>query len=159
MIHTSRHSGLQGFGAEPPGPYVAKRVQPHFPSYRLQPTAQLGSYYQSDYYRNPVPYTSSDIGEPVPGWGTTASIAGPARVGVGAPLGAISKYVVKPTVSPFIVSKPGTTPAGGGVQDAEAQPDGTAEGASEPLPWWVWPLAAAVVLGAGGYYATIKGYI
>jgi hypothetical protein len=42
------------------------------------------SYYQADYYRNPVPYTSSDVGEPVPGWGVNLRIAGPRRVGVGA---------------------------------------------------------------------------
>jgi hypothetical protein len=41
------------------------------------------SYYQSNYYRNPIHYTSSDIGEPVPGWGLSPILAGPARVGVG----------------------------------------------------------------------------
>lgn len=42
------------------------------------------SMYEANYYRNPVPYTSSDIGEPIPGWGTTVRVAGPARLGVGA---------------------------------------------------------------------------
>jgi hypothetical protein len=48
------------------------------------PYSGMGSFYAGDYYRNPVPYTSSDVGEPVPGWGTTVRVAGPARVGVGA---------------------------------------------------------------------------
>ncbi len=42
-----------------------------------------GSYYEAPYYKNPVPYTSSDIGEPVPGWGVNPNVAGPARVGIG----------------------------------------------------------------------------
>ena len=29
----------------------------------------------------------------------------------------------------------------------------------EPLPWWIWPLGAAVLLGGIGYYGTKKGWL
>lgn len=43
------------------------------------------SYYQSNYYQNPHPHYwgNTDIGEPVPGWGLSPVMAGPAYVGVG----------------------------------------------------------------------------
>jgi hypothetical protein len=30
---------------------------------------------------------------------------------------------------------------------------------SKPLPWWIWPTAAAVLLGGVGYYGTKKGWL
>ena len=210
------------------------------------------SYYSgSNYYQNPTPYESSDIGEPVPGWGTTVSIAGPARVGVGAmPRRAAAAprsrattrmtpwqqwrhpaAMAPPTQEPcwrmpksFNCSQvsghkdavgvrvdlhcengkvtryekgtmpvsytPSSTSFGaygqtlniskaaaaakrmaasraareaaanqqtttGNTGGGEAQPGA----AGEPLPWWIWPAAAAVVLGGVGYYGTKKGWL
>jgi hypothetical protein len=118
-----------------------------------------GSYYQStpNYYRNPVPYTHSDIGAPVPGWGTSVRVAGPARVGVGA------------TRDDFRAGKTtdfqrvyyGPVPDEGDVGDGG---DGTADDALEEagkvggVDWYVWPIAAAVLLAGVGYYGTTKGW-
>lgn len=64
-----------------------------------------GSYYQGDYYRNPTPYTSSDIGAPVPGWGVNPRVAGPARVGVGA-LTLSKAALLSPTVQQAAAAQP-----------------------------------------------------
>jgi hypothetical protein len=132
-----------------------------------------GSYYQSEpnYYQNPVPYTSSDIGEPVPGWGTSVRVAGPQNVGVGA-LGLLipggdKPKVASPLYSPELAVKaaqilmaPTTTSALDDQQPAPATPPPPPPPVTsgEPLPWWIWPAAAAVVLGGVGYIGTKKGW-
>jgi hypothetical protein len=121
-----------------------------------------GSYYQSTpgYYRNPVPYTQSDIGAPVPGWGTSVRVAGPARVGVGADpaeqrmLLTKAQRLVPRWTGDVTGEEPAPTPP-----DVDEPLDVPAE-ASEVggVPWYVWPIAAAVVLGGVGYYGTTKGW-
>ncbi len=123
------------------------------------------------YYRDTVPYTSSDIGEPVPGWGTTVRIAGPARVGMGA--ATVQKYQLspihtlaklKPGVIKSVASQLTTMPrtaasdtaaGGGGTAEEEKKKE---EEADKPIPWWVFPTAAAVLLGGVGWYGTKKGW-
>lgn len=128
--------------------------------------SSMGSYYTADYYQNPTPYESSDIGEPVPGWGTTVSIAGPSRLGVGA-YGAdlnIAKAAASLRhLSPETLSRlrstarqrDTTTTTTADTGNGESQPDAP----SKPLPWWIWPAAAAVLLGGVGYYGTKKGWL
>lgn len=111
----------------------------------------FGSYYQSTpgYYRNPVPYTETDYGAPVPGWGTSVSVAGPARVGVGQidpRLAVKASSMLQPAAT---APRPVDAPL-----PAEAPPP-----AGEPLPWWIWPVAAAVVMGGIGFYGTKKGWL
>lgn len=121
--------------------------------------SSMGSYYTADYYQNPTPYESSDIGEPVPGWGTTVSIAGPSRLGVGAYGVTLSLEAIR-RAGAAARRKSVTTVS---TQDADTSADDTsAEDTSEPskpLPWWIWPAAAAVVLGGVGYYGTKKGWL
>lgn len=109
------------------------------------------SYYQSspNYYRNPVPYLSSDIGEPVPGWGVHTPVAGPSRLGVGQYATKLSSAALMKQLAPGITLKPAvsTTPSG---------PQPTAE--DKVTPWWIWPLGAAVLVGGVGYYGTKKGW-
>lgn len=111
----------------------------------------FGSYYEADYYGNPVPYTSSDIGEPVPGWGVNPFVAGPSRLGVGAMIEARSTRPWLSSVSVPQKQLDTTQPAGEGVQPPPT-------GGSMVVPWWVYPTAAAVALGALGYYGTKKGW-
>jgi hypothetical protein len=126
-----------------------------------------GSYYQStpSYYRNPVPYTQSDIGAPVPGWGTSVRVAGPARLGVGSNGGAptsVPDRIILQKASLLRRVIPSTTEAGGepAPPPAEPPPVEVPPEASQVggLPWYVWPVAAAVVLGGVGYYGTTKGW-
>lgn len=106
----------------------------------------FGSYYQANYYQNPTPYDESDIGEPVPGWGTTRSVAGPVRVGVGATPVLLRTAMTRPmlTIAKKNLTMPATTTSGE---------------ASKPLPWYVWPIAAAVVLGGVGYLGAKQGWL
>lgn len=104
-----------------------------------------GSYYASspNYYRNPVPYTSGDYGAPVPGWGVNPQVAGPARLGIGAitlQQGRPLSYTIGPQQQSYT--------------DQSSEPV-----ASEPLPWWIWPVLAAAAVGGAGYYATKRGWI
>lgn len=112
-----------------------------------------GSYYEAPYYRNPVPYTSSDIGEPVPGWGVNPNVAGPARVGIGAMAKAGGAAVAMPMSDAMLRLKLDLTK----MQDI----DGTAAepgagGEEPPVPWWVWPIGAAIAMGTLGYVGTKK---
>jgi hypothetical protein len=124
-----------------------------------------GSYYQStpNYYRNPVPYVQSDIGAPVPGWGTSVRVAGPQRVGVGeTPGAAVPPRMILSKASLLRRVLPSTTEAGGEPEPppAEPPPVEVPPEASQVggVPWFVWPIAAAVVLGGVGYYGTTKGW-
>lgn len=126
-----------------------------------------GSYYTADYYRNPVPYTSSDIGEPVPGWGTTISIAGPPRLGVGA-LGIVrapfqsltpaQRALLAEKVARVKAGLPPLTTDDAVTTAADAAVVATVE-EDKPMPWWIWPVAAAVVLGGVGYVGTKQGWL
>ena len=119
------------------------------------------------YYRDTVPYTSSDIGEPVPGWGTTVRIAGPARVGIGA--ATISKYQMAPMVQ-MVNLKPDWKDVARDAAtkkrrlataqaDADADADEGENGEEDkPLPWWIFPTVAMVALGGVGWYGTKKGW-
>ena len=121
------------------------------------------------YYRDTVPYTSSDIGEPVPGWGTTVRIAGPPRVGMGA--ATIGRWQMSPIMT-MSMARPvkdaaqdastmrrtvatDTADAGAGQEEED---DTTEEEESEPLPWWIFPTIAMVALGGVGWYGTKKGW-
>ena len=42
----------------------------------------IGSMYEANYYKNPMPYYGQKFGEPIPWWGVLPSAAGPAIVGV-----------------------------------------------------------------------------
>lgn len=109
----------------------------------------LGSYYTANYYGNPVPYDASDVGEPVPGWGTTVRVAGPARLGVGA----FGQQLFTPTTAKKLgIQRPRTTTPFPVIAEPTPEPD-------KPTPWWIWPVAAAVVLGGVGYYGTKKGWL
>ena len=120
-----------------------------------------GSYYQStpNYYRNPVPYVRGDVGAPVPGWGTSVRVAGPQRVGIGETTmpkmvlakAALLRRVQAPDADVADTPPPADEPP----QDVIVPPE-----ASEVmgLPWYVFPIAAAVVLGGVGYYGTKKGW-
>lgn len=112
-----------------------------------------GSYYQSDpnYYRNPVPYMSSDIGVPVPGWGTSTQVAGPARLGVGQ----IEKKLVATQDVGLAYTIKGAAKPAGAKEDADKAPEVTKVAG---LPWWTWPIAAAAIMGGLGYYGTKKGW-
>lgn len=123
-----------------------------------------GSYYQSPtgYYRNPVPYTHDDRGAPVPGWGTSVRVAGPARVGVGAvKVGSIDASLLRKAALLHRVADPGESDVAlEPEQPLDEEPLDLPPEASEVggLPWFVWPIAAAVVLGGVGYYGTTKGW-
>jgi len=114
------------------------------------------SYYAGNYWKNPVPYTSSDIGEPVPGWGVNPAVAGPTRVGVGAVVGAT--MAATSSTSPFaakkILRRKMVLTEGGGVDDGAGE-----EFADKITPFWVWPAVAAVVLGGIGYVGTKQGWL
>jgi hypothetical protein len=124
----------------------------------------FGSYYEADYYGNPVPYLESDIGEPVPGWGVNPRVAGPPRLGVGAinpNLRAVMSNKGGISLSPHLSQR--FSQQGGGTQqrgDTRTSDGGVAPGEEEAtgLPWWVYPTAAAVALGALGFYGTKKGW-
>lgn len=91
------------------------------------------SYYQSSYYRNPQPYDAPDLDEPVPGWGLSTRMAGPAMVGVGR----------HPAFGFTLTEK--TVDTGG-------------EGESGKTAWWAW-LAVPAVLAAAAAYALNRGWI
>jgi hypothetical protein len=116
----------------------------------------LGSYYQANYYRNPVPYTSSDIGAPVPGWGANLKIAGPTRLGVsGVGFGqTIKTSAIPKALETMQQIRAGTAPMTSAAVTTTAAPAVTVGG----LPWWAWPVIAAVGLGGLGYYGTKKGW-
>lgn len=110
------------------------------------------------YYRDTVPYTSSDIGEPVPGWGTTVRIAGPARVGIGA--ATVSKFQMAPVLRMVKLDWKDVSPDAATAQaDADADADEGENGEEDkPLPWWIFPTVAMVALGGVGWYGTKKGW-
>ena len=112
----------------------------------------LGSYYAANYYRNPVPYTSSDIGAPVPGWGASLKIAGPTRVGVSG-FGATIKTSAIPQATRMMQDI-----RGGAAIPVSATTSAAPVVSVGGLPWWAWPALAAVGLGALGYYGTKKGW-
>ena len=142
--------------------YPKHHTEPFWPTYRLTGPIKntnpigmpsrfgpaMGSYYESKYYQNPVPYTSSDIGEPVPGWGTTVSVAGPARLGVGA-LGLMVRADTRQGMRVIGGSTP-TQP-----QSADEPPSPLVDA---PTPWWVYGGVALVVMGGVGLYGTQKGW-
>lgn len=180
--------------------------QPFWPKYALTPVSRfahpaegtpalvpgtnvpaMGSYYESSYYRNPVPYTHSDIGEPVPGWGTTVSVAGPARLGVGAFGQADALTKLKSSLRMLEMIRDAQAKSGCGgkrpcptklvlngieqkkadirtMETSEAIMTAVEESEETPptevggLPWWVWPVAAGVVLTGVGFYGTKKGW-
>jgi len=152
-----------------------RRQQPFWPYYTLPPVAEhavpaqgnppafipktnmpdmpltgYGSYYQStpNYYRNPVPYTEGDIGAPVPGWGTSVRIAGPARVGVGQ----MGPKVI--ATRPYAYDVRATEESNGEPEESGLEEAEKVGG----LPWYVWPIAASVVLAGVGYYGTREGW-
>jgi hypothetical protein len=138
------------------------------------------SYYQADYYRNPVPYTSSDIGEPVPGWGTTIRVAGPRRVGVGARMEMRAEErpaMQRVTGRPAAIRAPLLTldTTGAAFPENGAAPPPCPEGqvldpttggcidegisVIDKIPWWAWPIGAAVLMGGIGYYGVQQGWL
>ena len=88
------------------------------------------SYYESPYVSNIPQYVTSDVSEPVPGWGMQPAAAGPARVGVGA-LPAAKFLAIKTTNVPK---------------------------KDEGVPYWVW-IAGAIAIGGGLSIAVEKGWI
>ena len=112
-----------------------------------------------NYYRDTVPYTSSDIGEPVPGWGTTVRIAGPTNVGIGA-LSVSHPSLVAAKIKPEYLKKltSNLTTSGGTASSSEGGSASKDTGPDEPLPWWLFPLGAAAAMGALGWYGTKKGW-
>lgn len=119
----------------------------------------FGSYYEADYYENPVPYTSTDVGAPVPGWGPDPRVAGPPYVGVGAvSQRVVSKYT--PMARRVVMGTPATTPTSepGGTVDQQAA-DAAANGNGEPMAWWIWPVAAVVIMGGVGYLGVKQGWL
>lgn len=151
-----------------PPAFVPGTNMPDMPYERVAMNG-YGSYYQStpNYYRNPVPYTESDIGAPVPGWGVNASVAGPARVGVGADLppvvrlpAAFRQRVAYEIPGGGDMVGGGGETNGGAADDSGLLDDETLAEASQVggVAWYVWPIAAAVVLGGVGYYGTKKGW-
>lgn len=150
-------AGAQG---NPPA-FIPGTNMPDMPFERVVMNG-YGSYYQSspNYYRNPVPYTRSDIGAPVPGWGTSVRVAGPARVGMGAdvkPLVMTSAMAAQlRRVMPASTTEAGGEPAPPPAEEPLPLPPEASEVGG--LPWYIWPIAAAVVLGGVGYYGTTKGW-
>jgi len=127
-----------------------------------------GSYYQStpNYWRNPVPYTQSDIGAPVPGWGTSVRVAGPPRVGVGQVTTEARRFVATPTRLALlrkIAADIQRTEGGGAPEEpppAEEPTDIVPPEASKVggIDWYWWPIGVGVVLIGVGYYGTTKGW-
>lgn len=114
------------------------------------------SYYAGDYYRNPIPYTSFDFGEPVPGWGVDLKVAGPQRVGVGAlgltvgeRMAQSSEFVRVPGISVPVSPQPLPSP------DPYLPSEPSVEGG---MPSWLLPAVAVAGLGALGFYGTKKGW-
>lgn len=105
------------------------------------------SYYESNYYENPGPaYCSSDIDEPVPGWGGEVNMAGGRVVGLGAGgMGATMRAA--PLARPR-----GSTSTTATVDQAEALELRTG------LPWWAWVLLMGGI-GAGVGLARNRGYL
>ena len=168
----AQHRAYQQFWPEYVLPPIAKLTQPaqgappaYIPGTNMpaqeRSKMSYGSYYESDpnYWRNPVPYTSSDIGEPVPGWGTSVQVAGPRMLGVGA-FGQRGTATAAPTGRRILTTLPGYEPGDATGKDTDEEVDlpppgiGTVSG----LPWWIWPVAAAVAMGGVGYYGTKKGW-
>jgi hypothetical protein len=102
------------------------------------------SYYNSNFYQNPQPYDSSDIGEPVPGWGLSARSYAQPRVGVGATL---SKAVSAKTTAAKVLSAPKSA-----VVYADAPPFTISS-----VPWYYWIGGSAVLVGFGSF-AYYKGW-
>lgn len=96
----------------------------------------LGSYYESNYYRNPGPVYGpwGDKMEPVPGWGPLPNMAGPARVGIG------QNNVMKKVPTE-------------GYRLSPRDPDRPA------VPSYVWLLAAAFTVGGAAAYAHKRGWL
>lgn len=143
------------------------------------------SYVQSnDFYSNrPRPYLTSDVGEPVPGWGSNPQIAGPPRVGVGAfgdapavcPPGTkfdpskslCVRAVTKSTLTAHVQRRTQECVAAGGKMAGTrcvlptgasydtAEVGGGIMGAIAGAPWWAL-LGGAVVIGGGVAYVVSR---
>jgi len=158
--------------------YPKHHTEPFWPTYRLTGPIKntnpigmpsrfgpaMGSYYESKYYQNPVPYTSSDIGEPVPGWGTTVSVAGPARLGVGA-LGLMVASGSRPAaqlsrraVMDLVTAGAQQSSQDYASQSSDAPPPPPADDEEGGIPWWIWPAAASITMIGIGYFGTKKGW-
>lgn len=97
------------------------------------------SYYQANYYRNPVPYMSPNMGAPVPWWGSDSRIAGPKMVGVGQTAAPMSKLRFTPTMRIKAMLAP-SAPA--------PSPIAAEEEKSIFDQWWIYPVGALVLVGA-----------
>lgn len=96
------------------------------------------SYYASNYYRDPGPvYGTSDVGEPVPGWGPLPVMAGGPRVGVG--------QVTAAPEGERVFTFVGDEGGGGGKPSAG-------------IPAWAWVVGAGLI-GTGVGLARNKGWL
>lgn len=129
------------------------------------------SYYYSNYYRNPILYTSSDFNESVPGWGLSPIAAGPARVGVGRTEDAMYQYTgcsscagLGQTVAEWLKRPP---PSGAEEYAAPTSPLAKAmvqAGLAKPQPFPTWGYlaiagGAALILVGGAVYLKRTGRI
>lgn len=98
----------------------------------------IGSMYEANYYKNPMPYYGQKFGEPIPWWGVLPSAAGPAILAVnGLGLGPGMKLVeFDPAMS--YIPKSDNENGGGGREDGSF---------IDAIPWWGFPLGAAALVG------------
>jgi len=97
----------------------------------------IGSMYEANYYKNPMPYYGQKFGEPIPWWGVLPSAAGPATLAVnGLGLAPGMKLVAYDPAKRYIAPT--------------SQQEGGAERSFiDTIPWWGFPLGAAALVGAG----------
>ena len=108
------------------------------------------SYYDVDYYRNPMPYYAGQSAtKTVPGWGQLPSAAGNARLAVGQ---IVPREFLTPARERVVVPTdfvPATA------EDEYIPPPVTPR---KGIPWWVW-IAAPGALAGGLALALNMGWI
>ncbi len=140
------------------------------------------SYHASSFWHQPRPYTQSDRGIPVPGWGLSLEHAGPPMIAVGAGPDGLGKATfapgaVKLSQDPCALAfaqeklcaqgKLAADVCGNAASVAygcrmQANPPPT-----QPAPivqpdsstMWIWIVSGAIVLGAGGLFAYNQGWV
>lgn len=112
-------------------------------------------YFTGPYYRNPIPYTTFDFGEPVPGWGVNVGVVGPNRLGVGQMSPVAQRIAAETRVAPIRALMPGAVSP----QQEPDVPEIFAGPEADKTPSWLVPAVVAVVgLGTLGFVGTKKGW-
>ena len=105
------------------------------------------------YWKNyPDPYYPEWATEPVPGWGVRPVAVGPAKVGVGGYV-AVGQFAIATPQQQQLTLMKVKAPV---FKTLPSPEEGAFPGEGAQIPWWAWPLGAAVVMGGIGYVGTKK---